>query len=186
MVKQIVQAKLRDTRCKLKRKHFNNSTEEERKNCPIPCMTQEDWDELNKTNRQKICSTHTLGTKSLARHYADEDAVANAFLVANKVSSQDPKDLGPILDEVYNGHHGGYERGLGEGWTRAKNTTAVTSSQKASQLQEANDKIDGLTEMVRVLHEQVRELQEQGNGSSKSGEPSSSDHDNASGCGPSS
>ncbi|KAG9440122.1 hypothetical protein H6P81_020287 [Aristolochia fimbriata] len=42
MVKQIVQAKLRDRRCKLKRKHFNKSTEEERKNCPIPCMTQED------------------------------------------------------------------------------------------------------------------------------------------------
>ncbi|KAG9439918.1 hypothetical protein H6P81_020083 [Aristolochia fimbriata] len=115
-----------------------------------------------------------------------ESPVADAFLVANKVSSQDPKDLGPILDEVYNGHHGGYERGLGEGWSRAKNTTAVASSQKASQLQEANGKIDGLTEMVRVLHGQVRELREQGNGSSKSGEPSSSGHSNASGCGPSS
>ncbi|MQM12105.1 hypothetical protein Taro_045021 [Colocasia esculenta] len=36
----------------------------------------------------------------------------------NLTNSSDPSILTPILDDVYNGHHGGYERGRGLGWSR--------------------------------------------------------------------
>ncbi|MQL98213.1 hypothetical protein Taro_030918 [Colocasia esculenta] len=37
----------------------------------------------------------------------------------NLTNSSEPSVLTPILDDVYNGHHGGYERGRGLGWSRA-------------------------------------------------------------------
>ncbi|MQL76441.1 hypothetical protein Taro_008829 [Colocasia esculenta] len=36
----------------------------------------------------------------------------------NLTNSSYPSILTPILDDVYNGHHGGYERGRGLGWCR--------------------------------------------------------------------
>ncbi|MQL96867.1 hypothetical protein Taro_029547 [Colocasia esculenta] len=36
----------------------------------------------------------------------------------NFASSSDPSVLTPVLDVVYNRHHGGYERGRGLGWSR--------------------------------------------------------------------
>ncbi|MQL95421.1 hypothetical protein Taro_028083, partial [Colocasia esculenta] len=95
----------------------------------------------------------------------------------NFTSSSDPSVLTPVLDAVYNGHHGGYERGRGLGWSRVAwshnmaNETrndnirrlTVELENTQSELQNAMAKIQGVhareREMEARQQEQVEAMQ---------------------------
>ncbi|KAG9450323.1 hypothetical protein H6P81_010288 [Aristolochia fimbriata] len=127
--------------------------------------------QTNKQNRSHAQGTHTLGTRAIARHYNDERQkkgrnfdilesyvsahhckkggnvctwaeVVEKFRGIEGIDPTDPRALSSVLDKVYKSRHGGYERGLGTGWSRRKHNVGATSSrnendQLFSQLEEA-------------------------------------------------
>ncbi|KAG9446299.1 hypothetical protein H6P81_012427 [Aristolochia fimbriata] len=70
----------------------------------------------NKANNAHSQATHTLGSKSITRHYEDEVKVVDTFELAKLQNSKDTHDVPPILDQVFGRHHGGFERGMGSGY----------------------------------------------------------------------
>ncbi|KAG9438973.1 hypothetical protein H6P81_019138 [Aristolochia fimbriata] len=93
--------------------------------------------------------------------------VANVFQVNEMVASQDEKDLGPMLDDVFGRHHGGYERGLGVGWNRVKMKLVAKPSLQmhklTNELEIANSKISTLSQELQEMREreQPRETEMQ-------------------------
>ena len=86
-IKPVLQKIIRDNRAAYKKEHYDGKTDEQLKTCPIPGMSQEDWvllvkywdnvrsqgiDEQNSRNRQKLKTTHTLGSKSLPRFLEEQ------------------------------------------------------------------------------------------------------------------
>ncbi|MQL68195.1 hypothetical protein Taro_000453 [Colocasia esculenta] len=92
----------------------------------------------------------------------------------NLTNSSDPSMLTPILDDVYNGHHGGYERGRGLGWSRGawrhnmsneasnENVRQLTSELQhtQSELQNAMKEIDNMRAREREMDARQQEHME--------------------------
>ncbi|KAG9450053.1 hypothetical protein H6P81_010018 [Aristolochia fimbriata] len=91
--------------------------------------------------------------------------VSNTFQKNEIVESQDTRDLSIVLDKVYGRHHGGYERGLGTGWSRRREKIVVSSSEKvntlSTQLEQAHEEIMALKERERERDERERQSAEQ-------------------------
>ncbi|MQL85632.1 hypothetical protein Taro_018164, partial [Colocasia esculenta] len=77
----------------------------------------------NHEQQQKLGDNYSTREAYLAAHKMKSEEYPNAYthticekVIAaceekNLTNSSDPSILTPILDDVYNGHHGGYERG---------------------------------------------------------------------------
>ncbi|MQL70513.1 hypothetical protein Taro_002825, partial [Colocasia esculenta] len=84
----------------------------------------------NYEQQQKLGDNYSTLEAYVAAHKMKSGEYPNAYIhtICEKViaaceeknltNSSDPSILTPILDDVYNGHHGGYERGRGLGWSR--------------------------------------------------------------------
>ncbi|KAG9450734.1 hypothetical protein H6P81_010699 [Aristolochia fimbriata] len=211
---EILKKGITNWRAKLKKKYYDGKKDEDCKTCPDKRVMQSQWDSLilywkeeanvivaqkNKENRAKAQASHTLGSKSIAKHYFEEheknkenfrvhDAylsyhkkkngeyandytrvkcleVSNTFQKNEIVESQDTRDLSIVLDKVYGRHHGGYERGLGTGWSRRREKIVVSSSEKvntlSTQLEQAHEEITALKERERERDERERQSAEQ-------------------------
>ncbi|KAG9439962.1 hypothetical protein H6P81_020127 [Aristolochia fimbriata] len=191
---------------KLKKK-YDKKNEEEKKICGDQRLTQEEWDLLvkyweseeviesckrNKVNRSHAQATHTLGSKSIARHYAEERkrlgddfTVIGSYLSAHRKkdgtyhntytqekcvevekifhenqlqSSKDITDLPPVLDTVFGRHHGGFERGMGSGWSRRSHQYSGTLDARVEALStQIQEKDKEMAEKIEQLKEARKE-----------------------------
>ncbi|KAG9450883.1 hypothetical protein H6P81_010848 [Aristolochia fimbriata] len=86
--------------------------------------------------------------------------VERAFHKKNLQHSKETTDLPPILDEVFGRHHGGFERGMGEGWSRRSHQYTASSEAKVAtlseQLEASSAKIDALSTQVSVMQEKEK------------------------------
>ncbi|KAG9445284.1 hypothetical protein H6P81_016624 [Aristolochia fimbriata] len=185
-------------RNKLKKK-YDEMDQESRKICPDPRLTQAEWESIvkywaksdviesskrNKANRAHAQAFHTLGSKSIARHYmeerkrlGDDFTILGSYLSAhrrkdgsylnkytqekcvevervfhekNLQQSQETTDLPPILDQVFGRHHGGFERGMGGGWSRRSHQYSSTSATR----------IEVLSTQVSVVQDEKKAMME--------------------------
>ncbi|KAG9450330.1 hypothetical protein H6P81_010295 [Aristolochia fimbriata] len=214
-MKPLVQKYLKNWRAYLKKNCFEKVAEEDLSGSPDTRVTDEEWDnivkywknednvkvaQMNKQNRSHAQATHTLGTRSIARHYNDERQkkgtnfdILESYLSAHQckkggypnthtqlkcaevvekfhgiegVDPTDPRALSSVLDKVYKGHHGGYERGLGTGWSRRKHSVGATSSrnennQLSAQLEEALVVISQLKESNQEKSAHIIQMEKQ-------------------------
>ncbi|MQL74484.1 hypothetical protein Taro_006826 [Colocasia esculenta] len=110
--------------------------------------------ERNKRNRGEDRATHTLGAKSIARHNHDEEKVRLTCVERDITNSSDPCILSPILDIVYKGHHGGYERGRGLGWSRAVPWSKLEATA-------SNESVQHLTHELQNARAEIEAMQKQ-------------------------
>ncbi|MQL87931.1 hypothetical protein Taro_020480 [Colocasia esculenta] len=99
--------------------------------------------------------THTICEKVIA-----------ACEEKNLTNSSDPSILTPILDDVYNGHHGGYERGRGLGWSRGvwrHNMSSEASNENVRQLttelQHTQSELQNAMKEIDNIHAREREME---------------------------
>ncbi|MQL68224.1 hypothetical protein Taro_000515 [Colocasia esculenta] len=128
-----------------------------------------------------VCICELTFVNTNIAHYISNFAVQEKAIATceerNFTSSSDPSVLTLVLDAVYNGHHGGYERGRGLGWSRvawshnmaneARNDNirrlTVELENTQSELQNAMAEIQGVRarerEMEARQQEQVEAMQ---------------------------
>ncbi|MQM16415.1 hypothetical protein Taro_049374 [Colocasia esculenta] len=76
-------------------------------------------------------------------------------------NSSDPCILSPILDIVYKGHHGGYERGRGLGWSRAVpwSKLEATASNSNESVQHLTHELQNARAEIEAMHEREKEME---------------------------
>ncbi|KAG9453276.1 hypothetical protein H6P81_006180 [Aristolochia fimbriata] len=77
--------------------------------------------------------------------------VVEKFRGIEGIDPTDPHALSSVLDKVYKGHHGGYERGLGTRWSRRKHRVSATFSRNK------NDQLSAQLEEALVVISQLKE-----------------------------
>ncbi|MQL91720.1 hypothetical protein Taro_024333, partial [Colocasia esculenta] len=124
----------------------------------------------NQDEREKLGGNYTTIGAHLKAHqtksggYPDEytramcEKVEEACSQRELMNSSEQSVLSPILDEVYKGHHGGYERGRGLGCSRAiwcNNMQTDTSNETVKnltlQLQNAKAEIESSKAVIEAL-----------------------------------
>ncbi|KAG9447262.1 hypothetical protein H6P81_013390 [Aristolochia fimbriata] len=158
-MKPLVQKYLKNWRAYLKKNFFDKVAEEDQSGSPDTTVMDKEWDnivkywkdednikvaQMNKQNRSHAQATHTLGTRSIAE-------VVEKFCGIKDIDPTDPRAPSSILDKVYKVYHGGYERGLGTGWSRKKHSIGVTSSRNE------NDQLSTQLEEAFVVISQLKE-----------------------------
>ncbi|MQM03189.1 hypothetical protein Taro_035963, partial [Colocasia esculenta] len=115
--------------------------------------------ERNKRNRGEDRATHTLGAKSIARHNHDEEKVRLTCVEREITNSSDPCILSPILDIVYKGHHGGYERGRGLGWSRAVPWSKLEATASNESVQHLTHELQNAKAEIEAMHLREKEME---------------------------
>ncbi|KAG9442216.1 hypothetical protein H6P81_018070 [Aristolochia fimbriata] len=126
--------------------------------------------------REKLGNDFTILSSYLRAHrkkdgaypnnYTQEKcaAVESDFHKKNLQHSKEATDLPPILDEVFGHNHGGFERGMGEGWSRRSHQYTPSSEAKVDALSEqlvaSSAKIDALSTQARMQEQLQTQLQE--------------------------
>ncbi|MQM07067.1 hypothetical protein Taro_039903, partial [Colocasia esculenta] len=135
-------------------------------------------DEGLPANREKLGGNYTTIGAYLKAHqtksggYPDEytramcEKVEESCAQRELMNSSEPSVLSPILDEVYKGHHGGYERGRGLGCSRAiwcnnmqTDTSNETIQNLTLQLQNAKAEIENSKSVIEALRARDGETQ---------------------------
>ncbi|KAG9447601.1 hypothetical protein H6P81_013729 [Aristolochia fimbriata] len=98
-------------------------------------------------NRRIILLGTTEGKRSTKKNFIGTSAKHKMA----GIDPTDPRALNSVLDKVYKGHHGGYERGLGIGWSRRKHNVGATSSRNE------NDHLSAQLEEALVVISQLKE-----------------------------
>ena len=103
---------------------------------------------------------------------AVEDAAARSELA---LKAKGPKEFTPVLDDIFGGHHGGYERGVGTGYTRGRSGNSAEVDRLRSQLERTEEdrdkqreKVESLTTRMQSLEQVVQQLVAERTGSTTS------------------
>ncbi|MQM12043.1 hypothetical protein Taro_044957 [Colocasia esculenta] len=171
-----LQIKLKEWRCELKKKGYMKGENEELSiEPPEQRITQATWDclmqywgtdekvqecERNQRNRAHELATHTLGAKSIARHNQEQEKVIKACQEKDLMSSSEPAILSPILDGVCNGHHGGYERGCGLGWSRMSRWGDIGNHASNDNIKQLTLELQNAKAEIEAMHAREKEREE--------------------------
>ncbi|MQL99970.1 hypothetical protein Taro_032703 [Colocasia esculenta] len=74
-------------------------------------------------------------------------------------NSSDPCILSPILDAVYKGHHGGYERGRGLGWSRVVPWSKLEVVASNESLQHVTLELQNARAEIEAMHMREKEME---------------------------
>ncbi|MQM05695.1 hypothetical protein Taro_038505 [Colocasia esculenta] len=171
-----IQTKLKEWRCELKKKGYMKGENQELSIEPPELrITQATWDclvqywgtdevvheaERNKKNRAQEQATHTLGAKSIARHNQEQEKVIEICQEKDLMNSSNPTVLSPILDAVCNGHHGGYERGCGLGWSRMSRWGDIGNQSSNDNIKQLTVELQNAKAEIEAMHAREKEREE--------------------------
>ncbi|MQM03284.1 hypothetical protein Taro_036063, partial [Colocasia esculenta] len=171
-----IQTKLKEWRCELKKKGYMKGKNEELSvEPPEHRISQGSWDclvqywgtdekvresERNKNNRALEQATHTLGARSIARHNQEREKVIKVCQEKDLMNSSDPTVLSPILDAICNGHHGGYERGCGLGWSRMSRRGDIGNLSSNDNIKQLTTELQKAMAEIEALHAREKEREE--------------------------
>ncbi|MQM20254.1 hypothetical protein Taro_053272 [Colocasia esculenta] len=174
--------KLRDWRFWLKTHYYIEGVSDEvLMKAPDKRITQANWELLlkywdkedkvleakrNKRNRGEDRPTHTLGAKSIVRHNHDERenlgddyTTLGAYLKAHQTKNGEyPDEYTHDMCVVYNGHHGGYERGRVLGWFRAMRWSKLEVVASNESLQHVQLELQNARAEIEAMHMQEKEM----------------------------
>ncbi|MQL92352.1 hypothetical protein Taro_024971 [Colocasia esculenta] len=76
------------------------------------------------------------------------------------MNSSNPTVLSPILDVVCNGHHGGYERGCGLGWSRMSRWGDIGNQSSNDNIKQLTIELQNAKAEIEVMHAREKEREE--------------------------
>ncbi|MQM12613.1 hypothetical protein Taro_045530, partial [Colocasia esculenta] len=76
------------------------------------------------------------------------------------MSSSEPTILSPILDVVCNGHHGGYERGCGLGWSRMSRWGDIGNQTSNDNIKQLTVELQNAKAEIEAMHAREKEREE--------------------------
>ncbi|MQM07221.1 hypothetical protein Taro_040058 [Colocasia esculenta] len=85
--------------------------------CPYKKWKQQSMQSFNDVMKEIMVHFDFVNQEGMPANMEDEKVI-EACQEKDLMSSSEPTILSPILDAVCNGHHGGFERGCGLGWSR--------------------------------------------------------------------
>ncbi|MQM21708.1 hypothetical protein Taro_054751 [Colocasia esculenta] len=76
------------------------------------------------------------------------------------MSSSEPTILSPILDVVCNGHHGGYERGCGLGWSKMSHCGDIGNQASNDNIKQLTVELQNAKAEIEAMHAREKEREE--------------------------
>ncbi|MQM18925.1 hypothetical protein Taro_051924 [Colocasia esculenta] len=88
------------------------------------------------------------------------EKVIEACQEKDLMSSSEPTILSPILDAVCNGHHGGFERGCGLGWSRMSRWGDCGNQASNYNIKQLTIELQNVKVEIEAMHTRDKEREE--------------------------